>query len=312
VTIPSFVNAGTRGSQSYGTTVSPALPASRVNGNLLVAVFYSGASGKVPVWPAGWTAIDGDNSKVSFYYAYRIVDGSETAPAITWTGNTSAHAYILQFTGTVPNAGAIGNFIRNQSASLSNLMTCPALATSAPNSLILMLLCNSNTTFSAGEAPAGFTAIFDSSNDEAAIVGIAAQGDSSPAVSQSTPTTNFWVVGLIELRSQIPGIPPLELAADLADDATLTATIGLWPPLRFSADFGDGAAFAAAITLLPAPLRFAADFADGAALLANLTVGAEALRLASGFADGAELAVNLTVGFQPHAPPIQAVVVLSF
>ncbi len=128
--------------------------------------------------------------------------------------------------------------------------------------------------------------------------------------------------------------PPLELAAAFADEATLAPTIGIWPPLHLAAAFGEDAAFAAAITVLPAPLHLAADLADGAALAAYLTVGAAALRLAADFADDAvltaratlfaaialaaaftddaELAAPVTIGFQPHAPPIQVVVVLSW
>jgi hypothetical protein len=129
-------------------------------------------------------------------------------------------------------------------------------------------------------------------------------------------------------------LAPLELAAAFADQATLAPIIGLWTPLHLSAAFGEDAAFAAAITVLSAPLHLTADLADGAALAAYLTVGAAALRLAAGFADeavlaahptllvaialtaaftdDAELAAPVTIGFQPHAPPIQVVVVLSW
>jgi hypothetical protein len=127
---------------------------------------------------------------------------------------------------------------------------------------------------------------------------------------------------------------PLELAAALADEATLTAVIGLWPSLHLAAAFTEDAEFSATITVLPAPLHLAASLADGAALVAYLTVGAAALRLAADFADDAaltagatlfaavvlsvafsdeaELVAPVTIGFQPQAPPIQVVVVLSW
>ena len=129
-------------------------------------------------------------------------------------------------------------------------------------------------------------------------------------------------------------LPPLELTAAFADEATLAAVIGLWPPLHLAAAFTEDAAFAAAITVLPAPLHLAFDLADGAVLAAYLTIGTAALRLAAGFADetlltvhatlftevalavaftdDAELAAPVTIGLQPHAPPIQVVVVLSW
>ena len=129
-------------------------------------------------------------------------------------------------------------------------------------------------------------------------------------------------------------LPPLELAAAFGDEATLAPTIGIWPPLHLAVAFGEDAAFAAAITVLPAPLHLAVDLADGAALAGYLTVGVAALRLAADFSDeavlaaratlfialaltaaftdDAELAAPVTIGFQPHAPPIQVVVVLSW
>ncbi len=128
--------------------------------------------------------------------------------------------------------------------------------------------------------------------------------------------------------------PPLELAAAFADESALSPAIGIWPPLYLAAAFGEDAAFAAVITVLPAPLQLAVDLADGTALAAYLTVGVAALQLAAEFADDAvltaratlltaialtaaftddaELAAPVTIGFQPHAPPIQVVVVLSW
>jgi len=128
--------------------------------------------------------------------------------------------------------------------------------------------------------------------------------------------------------------PPLELAAAFLDEATLAPTIGIWSPLHLAVAFTEDAVFSVAITVLPAPLHLAASLADGAALAAYLTVGAAALRLAIDltddavltaratllaaialsitFTDDAELAAAVTIGFQPHAPPIQVVVVLSW
>jgi hypothetical protein len=105
--------------------------------------------------------------------------------------------------------------------------------------------------------------------------------------------------------------PPLELAAAFADEATLAPAIGLWPPLHLAADLADGAALAAYLTIGIAALRLTADLADDAVLAARATLFA-ALALAAVFADEAELVAPVTIGFQPHAPPIQVVVVLSW
>ena len=128
--------------------------------------------------------------------------------------------------------------------------------------------------------------------------------------------------------------PPLEWAVVFVDDATLAPTISIWPPLLLAVTFGEDAAFAAAITVLPAPLHLAVGLADDAGLAVYLTIGAAALRLAAdfddeavltaratllaamalavAFTDDAELTAPVTIGFEPHAPPIQVVVVLSW
>ena len=106
-------------------------------------------------------------------------------------------------------------------------------------------------------------------------------------------------------------LPPLELAAAFADDAMLAPTIGIWPPLHLAADLSDEAALAVYLTIGVAALRLAADFTDDAVLTARATLLA-AMALSVAFTDDADLAAPVTIGFQPGAPPIQVVVVLSW
>jgi hypothetical protein len=60
-----------------------------------------------------------------------------------------------------------------------------------------------------------------------------------------------------------------------------------------------------------AALRLVADFTDEVALAARATFFV-AIALTAAFIDDAELAAPVTIGFEPHAPPIQVVVVLSW
>lgn len=205
---PSFVNSGTRGSQSFGTSVSPGLPASRVVGNLLVMVWYHGASGITPNTPSGWTLLDSSpTDSVDMFIWWRIVDGTETTPTITWTGSTSAHAYILQYTGNLGNSGWLGTESKNSSASTpSTNMNHPGITTTANNSLVVMIAGNTAVTFTAGQAPTGYTAEFDNANDEVADVAEVTKGSSSPAVAQTLASGN-WTVFEVEIRSALPNNP---------------------------------------------------------------------------------------------------------
>jgi hypothetical protein len=189
-TYPSFVNIGTAVTAS-GTTMTLNLPASRVVGNVMIAL-TSVASSRSPVWPAGWTGIGAG------FAAYRVIDGTEsTGPAPTWTGSSAQGGIIGQWTGT---AGGVGATNDNQ-AQTGTTASVTAITTTANISLCVTGLYGTTTTPS---LPSGFnnetTATIGGAQIRFAEVQVATSGGSSGAVS-STVTNGIWRAVLIELKS---------------------------------------------------------------------------------------------------------------
>lgn len=92
-----YVNSGAQATTT-GTTISPALPASIVVGNVLFALLAAGA-GSAPTVDANWTLISAyTNGQSQNAVAYRIVTGSDTAP--TWSGIAgNSSASVAQYSG---------------------------------------------------------------------------------------------------------------------------------------------------------------------------------------------------------------------
>ena len=96
------VNTGAKSTTYSGTSVSLALPASIVSGNLLVGFVSTRPDSSTITWPAGWTPVDSHTSGsggTSHSIAYRMADGSETAPSVTYSSSGTALGGILQFSG---------------------------------------------------------------------------------------------------------------------------------------------------------------------------------------------------------------------
>jgi hypothetical protein len=134
---PKFVNSG-GGSVAAATSITPALPGSRVNGNLLLGHCSVTSATDTATWPAGWNVIENwtigsqNGSK-----AWRYVDGTETAPHITWTNANGCMAQVIQISG-VDQTNPIGNSSHNSASSTS--VTCSTIATSRANSLVVNYL----------------------------------------------------------------------------------------------------------------------------------------------------------------------------
>jgi hypothetical protein len=78
--------------------------------------------------------------------------------------------------------------------------------TGATDSTVICIIGNSNNTFVLGDAPSGYTAVVDSTNDEVSDVVVATGGNTSPSVSQTVSISAFWQVHLFELRSTATSI----------------------------------------------------------------------------------------------------------
>jgi len=202
---PSFVNASSVVTTAPfgGATISPPLVGTRANGNLLIAyVQCNNGSRALSVSGAGWqtitTAIDGN---VSGMIAWRLVDGTETAPTFDMGGAQPGviTARMLQFTGN--NASApIGAVVAATGAStlfhLNAITSTAALSTS-----LFVGMVNTQQTI---PVPAGYTAIgsvylSSSASDRTAVQGLAASGSVSGVVNVSIASA-VWEGYLIEIK----------------------------------------------------------------------------------------------------------------
>jgi hypothetical protein len=107
-----YVNVGTRVSSAGNTSATPGLPASRVNGNVLIAVCGTKNNATHSTSTGNWRKIDQVNSGTGWTLSLFAVtvDGTESAPAISWSGSVANFAIIAQYSGT---SGAIGAITPN-------------------------------------------------------------------------------------------------------------------------------------------------------------------------------------------------------
>jgi hypothetical protein len=136
---PRFVSCGATDVFS-AASVTPTLPSNRVTGNLLLAHLSLTGQPASVTWPAGWTAIEtwhstaGGNNQTGSR-AWRYVTGSETAPAITWSGGSSYYgmARVDQYTN-VDQTNPIGAYSHGSANSAA--ITSAAIYTTRANSLV--------------------------------------------------------------------------------------------------------------------------------------------------------------------------------
>lgn len=214
---PVFVNSGAWQSVT-GTSFTLNLPGSRVNGNILLAA-TSVASSRTPTWSAGWTPIGAGNE-----FAWAPINGSETAPTVSWTGSSTQAGVILQY-GPV-NVGSPVGATRENQAQTGTSATCNSITTVAGRSLVVALIL-ANTSVPTN--PTGFTSDTTTSGGgsalRAASVLETAIGSASPSVT-STVTNGIWRVTLIELESPINGTLSVTEANDTISAGGAVAVVG--------------------------------------------------------------------------------------
>lgn len=210
---PTFVNTAARATDT-NTTITPALPGSRVNNNLLIAwadVFGS----QTGTWTLdatsvtnGWVIFDSVNQggQRPMVLAWRLVNGSEAAPKFNFTTTAIIEAQVRQYTG-VYTPSPIGATAHNQNGGSSTVITCGAVTTTAANSLAVNIATTGNTGSGNIPVPGTYTAEDTlNSNYSAADLTIASSGSSSGATSVTYTSSNYRVF-TFELRSQAPVVP---------------------------------------------------------------------------------------------------------
>lgn len=202
---PAFVNGGTA-SQSAGATslASIALPGSRVNGNLLFGLCFS-FNNDTHTWTGtGWNKIAQQHSGAGFTSSlgYCIVDGSEAAPTVSWSGSVACACRLTQWTGTDGESPFDG--ANSVSTGTASPHTSTSVNSTRNESHVMYVDgCGVNTNLI---APAGWTEHLDTAMATAGgriTYGgkdIATSGSASGAISVVGGAA-AWVQWQIELRS---------------------------------------------------------------------------------------------------------------
>lgn len=191
---PSHVNEGTVTSTAFGSSLTPALPASITTGNLLLAVGW-GATAPSALnsnIASGWTKL-GDfitatgSDFISIWW--RIATGSDSAPTMTLGANSSWAAIVYQFTG-VYASDPFGNYDSARSAASASPLEIDGLSPSRTDSLALVhLICDDGTQ--APATPSSYTSEYLIENVTAAFRAGAARLVSYVYVDGSTPAPDI-------------------------------------------------------------------------------------------------------------------------
>jgi hypothetical protein len=141
---PKFVNAGAVSSASNSSSQTPALPASIVAGNLLLAYIEGSGTGTVNPWTcsAGWTVVHGSANKTNIWaYAWRIADGSDVAPTFTTTETiVKSISQVLQYSGTHQTSPIDTEATGGGGGVANTSLTYVTITTNFPNELVVAIL----------------------------------------------------------------------------------------------------------------------------------------------------------------------------
>lgn len=135
-----FLGSGLYSTNSASTSISPALPPLRKNGNLLLAFAWIGTSTTASVSGTGWTLVETvNNGSITQAWAWCLVNGSEGAPSFSWSGSSSNGAIILQYCNTDQSSpiGAHNNGLGN-----GTTISVSAVTTTRDNSLVIAIMEN--------------------------------------------------------------------------------------------------------------------------------------------------------------------------
>jgi hypothetical protein len=194
-----YVNAGTAtsGATNPATSIDVAVPASLVAGNLLIGAVHTTASTGAHGWPAGWTKVEQRDDGVggSTSWAYRVSNGSDTAPTVT-VSSSYVEGQIFQFSGASTDGS---NRTSNNGATGTHSVSA---LTSTVDGAWAVYLDVGNPAGTALTTPSGFTSDYGAANARRWEVGhklIATSGTSSGAISTSGAATS-WTMFFFELR----------------------------------------------------------------------------------------------------------------
>lgn len=150
---PTFQANGGFTTSTSTTSLSPALPAGRVNGDLLIAWFECGNARNISISGAGWTLQDvvGANPNAHFAWAWRYVDGTEAAVTFNLNSGSASSAGCNLYRNVKPTT-PFGN--HTTAAAVGG--ASPSILTTQNNSLVVVFAGSPQAT-PAFTTPTGFT-----------------------------------------------------------------------------------------------------------------------------------------------------------
>lgn len=190
---PLYLNVGTRSQSAGAVTLTPALPASRSNGNILIATLASKNNATHATATGGWVLVGTQtNSGASFTRSrwWRIVDGTEASPVFTWTGSVACFAQIEQYdrdnTDTAAPFGTIGT------AAPGTVATHTSTGFNTTRDLSLVIYSDACAANTAVGTPAGWVENYDNGNATGATNNA---GGSKAVATSGTGSGNISVTG---------------------------------------------------------------------------------------------------------------------
>ena len=244
MTSPSYVNSGTFLNWTGASSASPALPASRVTGNLLIAFFWISPGTAPTPWSlsgTGWNigeSYDGASGTNSFgvMWAWRYVDGTEASP----TGGTggsglAAGAIIYQYTN-VHQTSPFGTLPTLPSTTFGGSGNLHALTTSTSGSLVVGLVGYlGNFTISSG--PGGSWSLDESTHtNNSGYAGVGEVSAVYPTAGTAIGTQTISFSGStyacsydLEILAPPPPIPTATIISTLKSVAQSAATTVIEP-----------------------------------------------------------------------------------
>ena len=206
-----YVNASTTGSSAGATTLNGSVPASLVDGNILISHISVKNNETITVSGTGWTKWNQVNSTAGFTdcLAWCLVSGTPPSCTFTWSSSVACRTITYQYSGTARNP--FGASLSNTGSTSTHSNS--GITTTRNNSMVIYIDgCAANTALA---TPAGWTENEDTGSSTAAIRGtmgskaITSSGSASGSISV-TGGNAAWVMWQIELKPLELGFPILK------------------------------------------------------------------------------------------------------
>ena len=194
------IPAGTGGLQSVSgasaTTFVPSKPTSTTSGNVLVAMYYTEATGAITM-PTGFTnVVDkltsgvGSSNPNHTRIDCKIADGTEGSTLTwSWTGSAWRHGVLICCQGTA-TSGTAWQLANSAGATNTNVTTPPdvALTGNATVDALVLLISTAWSDATSWSAPTGWTLRYNGAGDVMGVISVAQASGGAPAATHVTAT----------------------------------------------------------------------------------------------------------------------------